>query len=175
MFNKRKPRNRRKNKVRQNCRASVLFTCPPHVREIQFLDMLLNFLTSMSGIECQGRVFDGSNISQIAMSCAVLLKSRLGSLQWDRKDLREKFMLIKHISPLAPSVKLSTIVTHNAFCVLVTQKRSGARPGMAPATPLNPLGHSSASPAELCLLLYMHRRFKAVLTQKQPQVTNYRR
>lgn len=109
------------------------------------------------------------------MSCAVLLKSRLGSLQWDRKDLREKFMLIKHISPLAPSVKLSTIVTHNAFCVLVTQKRSGARPGMAPATPLNPLGHSSASPAELCLLLYMHRRFKAVLTQKQPQVTNYRR
>lgn len=57
------------------------------------------------------------------MSCAVLLKSHLGSLQWGRKDLRQKFRLIKHISPLDPSVELSTNVKHNVFCVLVPQKK----------------------------------------------------
>lgn len=87
MFNnsERKPRNRRKNKVRQDCTASVLFICSPRVREIQFLEVLLNFLTSVSGIKSQGTVFDESNISQIAMSRVVLLKSHLGSLQRDRK------------------------------------------------------------------------------------------
>lgn len=61
------------------------------------------------------------------MSCVVLLKSHLGSLQWDIKGLREKFRLIKHISPLAPSVKLSTNVKHNVVCVLVPQKRSACK------------------------------------------------
>lgn len=77
----------------------------------------------MPGTESQDTIFGELNISQIAMSRAVLLKSHLCSLQWDRKDLREKFRLIKHISPLAPLVKLSTNVKHNAFCVLVQQKR----------------------------------------------------
>lgn len=101
--------------------------CPHHVREIQFLEVLLNFLKSMSGIESQDTVFDESNISQIVMSCAVFLKSHLGSLQWDRKDLREQLRLIKHISPLAPSVKLSINVKHDAFYVLVPQKRSACK------------------------------------------------
>lgn len=52
--------------------------------------MLLNFLTSVSGIESQDTVFDESNISQIAMSHSVLLKSHLGSLQWDRKGFERK-------------------------------------------------------------------------------------
>lgn len=92
MFNnsKRKPRNRRKNKVRQDWTASILFMCSPCVREIQFLEVLLNFLTSMPGTESQDTVFDESNISQIAMSHAVLLKSHLGSLQWDRKGFERK-------------------------------------------------------------------------------------
>lgn len=81
------------------------------------------------------------------MSCAVLLKSHLGSLQWGRKDLRQKFRLIKHISPLDPSVKLSTNVKYNAFCVLVPQKKNQrAKPDMVLATPLNSLRCSSGHP-----------------------------
>lgn len=74
--------------VRQDCRASVPFTYPPCVRGTEFLEVLLNFLWSET--ESQDTTFDESNISWVAMNHAVLLKSHLGYLQWDRKGFQRK-------------------------------------------------------------------------------------
>lgn len=92
MFNniKRNSWNRSKNKARQGCRASVPFVYPPRVRGIAFLEVLLDFLGSMSGIESQDAALDESNIAWVAVDRAVLLKSHLAHLQWDRMGLRGK-------------------------------------------------------------------------------------
>lgn len=72
---------------------------PPRVRGTAFLEVLLNFLGSMSGTESQDAALDESNTAWVAVNHAVLLKSQLAHLQWDRTGLRRKVQVNETHSP----------------------------------------------------------------------------